>query len=161
MFRIQILVSLAVVCATGMVGGCIALPPPMTVPAGAVEKNVPPTVAFTTTRVAPAINGASGKAVSTPVSDCPGVDSLLRQVLASADPLAQAKQLQLRTKDNLIQVVAVVSQQDTGFLRDYGAEIGSQSGERVQAFMPPNRICELAKSGKVLAIDLPSQASIQ
>jgi hypothetical protein len=152
--------GLAVASLAIMAGGCTALPP-ATVRPGAAEQNVPPTVAFTTTRVAPAIDGAPGKALSTPVSDCPGVDSLLLQVLASSDPLAQAKQLQLRTKDNQIQVVVVVSQQDTGFLRDYGAEIGSQSGERVQVFMPLNRICELAKSGKVLAIDLPSQASIQ
>ncbi len=61
-------------------------------------------------------------------------------------------------EDGKIQVVLVLSQEDTGFLKDYDVEIGTQSGTQVQVFVPPDRLCDLAKTDEVLAINLPAQA---
>jgi hypothetical protein len=91
-------------------------------------------------------------------SECPGLDSALAQVVASPDPLEQARQSLLTVKDGKIQVVLVLSQQDTGFLQDYDVEIGTQSGMQAQVFVSPDRLCDLAKTDEVLAINLPAQA---
>ena len=67
----------------------------------------------------------------------------------------------MTVKDGKIQVVLVLSQEDTGFLQDYDVEVGTQSGTQVQAFVSPDRLCDLAKTDEVLAINLPAQALTQ
>jgi hypothetical protein len=93
--------------------------------------------------------------------DCPGLDSSLAQVAASPDPLEQARLSLMTVRDGKIQVVLVLSQEDTGFLQSYDVEIGAQAGTQVQAFVPPGRLCDLAKTDEVLAINPAAQAITQ
>ncbi len=86
---------------------------------------------------------------------------MLVQIVSSPDPIAQAEQLQIKVKDGKIQVVLTLSEPDTSFLSAYGVEIGSQAELRVQAFVPPDQLCQLARTGKIVAINVPSQAVIQ
>jgi hypothetical protein len=46
-------------------------------------------------------------------------------------------------------------------LQDFDAQLGSQSGSQVQAFVAPNRICDLANRNEVLRIQLPALAAPQ
>ena len=75
--------------------------------------------------------------------------------------MALARQLLLTVQDDKIQVVLLLNQADTSFLQPFGVEIGTQAEMRVQAFVPPGRLCDLARSGKVLAINLPAQGISQ
>ena len=117
-----------------------------------------PTPEFSTTQVPSDLQAAPEPVAA---GDCPGLDSTLAGVVASADPLAQAEQSLLTVKNGKIQVVLVLSQEDTGFLKDYDVEVGTQLGTQVQAFVPPGQLCDLAKTDEVLAINLPAQAITQ
>ena len=119
-----------------------------------------PTPEFSTTQVPSDLRPRPSRRACR-AGDCPGLDSTLAQVAASPDPLAQAKQSLLTVKDGKIQVVLVLSQEDTGFLKDYDVEVGTQLGTQVQAFVPPGQLCDLAKTDEVLAINLPAQAITQ
>jgi hypothetical protein len=157
MFPPKFVSIVVLLCLTALNGACVALPSPSSPPA-AVQQNAPPTPEFSTTQI-PADKLVAPEAVE-PVaqSDCSGLDSALAQVIASPDPLEQARQSLMTVKDGKIQVVLVLSQEDTTFLQDYEVEIGTQSGTQVQAFVPPDRLCDLAKTDEVLAINLPAQA---
>jgi hypothetical protein len=150
--------SIAVwICLAVMAGACVPAPAPAS-PSAAASQDAPRTPEFSTTQVQPDLQSSP---ISTPVAadyECIGLDSALAQVAASPDPLEQARQSLLTIKDGKIQVVLLLSQEDTAFLQDYDVAIGTQSGMRVQAFVPPGRLCDLAKTDAVLAINLPAQA---
>jgi hypothetical protein len=145
------------VCFAALTAGCVGISRTVTQPTGA-ELNAPATTEFTTTEVQTTFDVSPLATVFTPSLDCSGVDSVLQQLASSPDPLAQAEQLQLRTKDSKIQVVLTLNEPDPSFLSAYDVEIGSQSELRVQAFVPPAQLCPLARTGKVSAINIPSQA---
>ena len=127
----------------------------------AAPQNAPPTPEFSTMQI-PADKLAAPEAAEPAATErLPGLDSTLAQVAASPDPLEQARQSLLTVKDGKIQVVLVLSQEDTGFLKDYDVEVGTQSGTQVQAFVPPGQLCDLAKTDEVLAINRPAQAVLQ
>ena len=83
---------------------------------------------------------------------CPGVDSQLYQITQAPDPQELARQFLVEVEDDKIQVLLVLADQDTTFLQDYDVQAGSQYGTKVQAFVPINRLCELASTDSVLAI---------
>jgi hypothetical protein len=145
------------VCLAALVSGCVGKSESVSQPSGA-GLNAPATPEFTTTEVQTTFDVSPLATVSILSLDCSGVDSVLQQLASSPDPLAQAEQLQLRTKDSKIQVVLTLNEPDPSFLSAYDVEIGSQSELRVQAFVPPAQLCPLARTGKVSAINIPSQA---
>jgi len=83
---------------------------------------------------------------------CPSLDSQLYQLTQSEDPLTMASQMGLKAKDNKVQVLFVLSNEDPDFLLDYDVELGTQSGSQVQGYAPIDRLCEIAKITTVLAI---------
>jgi hypothetical protein len=93
-------------------------------------------------------------------SDCPKLDSTLAQIVRATNPMDLAQQLQLTIRDNKIQVLLILSQEDTGFLQDFQVEIGSQVGTSVQAFVLIDQLCRLANADSVLAIRTPSQVTL-
>ena len=144
-------------CLVTLGGACVAGPPPTRQPE-TVSQDAPRTPELSTTQVQPDFQSSP---ISTPVAadnDCPSLDSTLAQIVASPDPLEQARQSLLTVKDGKIQVVLVLSQQDTDFLQSYDVEIGTQTGTQVQAFVPPGRLCDLAKTAEVLTIRPAAQA---
>ena len=144
----------ALVLLTAATGACSA-PTPAPI---AVQQNAPPTPAFSTAPAPPVLQVAPETSpLVTPV-DCPGLDSVLAQVVGSPDPIALAQQLQIPVKDGRIQVVLTLNQPDASFLQSFDAEPGTQAGTLVQAYVPPARLCDIVKSGKVSAIGLPAQA---
>jgi hypothetical protein len=153
----KLVVVAALFCLASMSGACVAVPSSPSQPNGAPQ-NAPPTPEFSTTQVPSGLQAAPEPVAA---GDCPGLDSTLAGVVASADPLAQAEQSLLTVKNGKIQVVLVLSQEDTGFLKDYDVEVGTQLGTQVQAFVPPGQLCDLAKTDEVLAINLPAQAVTQ
>jgi hypothetical protein len=139
-------------------GACVAVPSPSSQP-DAAPQDAPRTPEFSTTQIPADKLVAPEVAEPAAQSDCPGLDSTLARVVASPDPLEQARQSLLTVKDGKIQVVLVLSQEeDTAFLQDYDVEIGSQSGTQVQAFVPPDRLCDLANTDEVLTISPAAQA---
>jgi hypothetical protein len=145
------------VCLAALVSGCVGISESVSQPSSA-GLNAPATPELTTTEVETSFDVSPAAAVSTPGLDCPGLASMLQQLASSPDPLAEAEQLQLRVKDNKIQVVLTLSQPDTSFLAAYDVEIGSQAELLVQAFVPPDQLCPLTQTGKIVAINIPNQA---
>lgn len=144
-------------CLVTLVGACMAAPPPTRQP-DAASQDAPRTPEFSTIQVPSDLQMTPDGAASAGQNDCPGLDSALAAVVASPDPLEQARQSLLTVKDGKIQVVLLLSQEDAGFLQNYGVEIGTQTGTRVQAFVPPDRLCDLAKTDEVLTISPAAQA---
>jgi hypothetical protein len=97
---------------------------------------------------------------TTQSSACPKLDSRLNQVSAAANPAAMAAALNLRLKDGKVQVRLLLGQADAGFLTSYGVELGSQSGQTIQAFVPLDRLCEIASLAQVVALQIPAQGNM-
>lgn len=91
-------------------------------------------------------------------SECPDLDSQLYQLTQADDPVLMAEQLGFRVKDDKLQVLLILTSEDTTFLHEFGVELGTQSGKQVQAFVPFDQLCELANVDQVLAIRPPAQA---
>lgn len=91
---------------------------------------------------------------------CPKLDSLLNQIAQASDPLSAARELNLKLKDDKVQVVIVLSGEQTDFLPAFDVEVGSQAGNEVQVFAPPARLCELSNREEVLAIRVPAEGLI-
>lgn len=91
--------------------------------------------------------------------NCPGLDSTLQQVIQSENTVKAAEGLGLATKENKIQVVLVLEDEKTDFLANFDTEITAQSGTQVQAFVPIDRLCELAGMQTVLAVRTPPVAT--
>lgn len=90
--------------------------------------------------------------------DCPGLDSQLFQLTQADDPAQMIEQLGLRTKEGKVQVLLLLASEETSFLQDFGAEVGTQVGNEVQAFMPIDQLCPLANHDAVLAVRPAAQA---
>ena len=92
--------------------------------------------------------------------ECPALDSLLYQLTQADDPPLLAEQLGFKVKEDKVQVLLILASEDTdtGFLREFEAEMGTQSGSQVQAFVPIDQLCKLANTDSVLAIRPPAQA---
>lgn len=150
----------ALLCLAAVSAACVAVPSPSSQP-DAVQQDAPRTPEFSTTEIPADKLTAPEVAAPAAQDDCPGLDSSLAQVAASPDPLEQARLSLMTVRDGKIQVVLVLSQEDTGFLQSYDVEIGAQAGTQVQAFVPPGRLCDLAKTDEVLAINPAAQAITQ
>ncbi len=146
-----------------LVSACGVRPTPLTPaesekpPGQIIEQNVPPTLELDTIDIEPDLQAAPADLAPVDQSDCPDLDSLLFQITQSATPLEMAEQLQLTAKEGKIQVVLVLDGQDTSFLQSYQAEISSQSGTQVQAFVPVAQLCNLANAANVLAVRPPAR----
>lgn len=90
--------------------------------------------------------------------DCPGLDSQLFQLAQADDPALLAELLGLRTKEGRVQVLLLLASEETSFLQDFGAEVGTQSGSEVQTFVPVDQLCPLANHNAVLAVRPAAQA---
>jgi len=91
---------------------------------------------------------------------CPKLDSALSQVAASSDPLETAKNLNLRVEQDKIQVSLLLAGDDPSFLKEFGIEPGSQAGQEIQAFVPINQLCEIAKMEEVITIRIPAEVML-
>lgn len=85
-------------------------------------------------------------------SACPGLDSQLYQLIQTENPPKTASEIGLIVKNGKIQVLFILVSEDSDFLLDYEIELGTQSGNQVQAYVPFDRLCELANLDAVLAI---------
>ena len=85
-------------------------------------------------------------------SDCPGLDSQLLQIIQSENPRLSASQIGMNVKEDKVQVLFVLETEETDFLSDYDIELGTQVAHQIQAYVPFNRLCELASLDAVLAI---------
>jgi len=122
------------------------------------EQDVPPTSQFDTVEVEGIEQISPGDIQRPKQDDCPNLESVLFQVERASDPLELAKQWQLRVKEDKIQVLIILDQEDASFLRAFDVEIGTQFGTRVQAFVPIGQLCDLANTDHVLAVRRPAQA---
>lgn len=144
---LTVLLALAIGCSTPLL------------PQAPGQQDAPPTPEADTEDVSGEIS--SDDLPSREPSECPDLDSQLFQITQSSNPIEAAERLGLRIKENKIQVLLILEGEDTNFLKDFEAEIGTQAGEKVQAFVPIDRLCELANADEVLAIRLPAQAAPQ
>lgn len=96
--------------------------------------------------------------VSTPAkpdredNECPGLDSQLYQLIQLDDPAGEAAKLGMKVKEDKVQVMITLMDENTAFLSDFDAELGTQSGSLAQAYVPFNQLCRLANVDSVLAI---------
>jgi hypothetical protein len=128
---------------------------------GIVGRGVSSTPAFETSEIGPEGQALSGIPGPVKQNECPDLESTLFQVTQATDPLRLAEQLQLKVKGDKIQVLLILEGEDTSFLQNFGVEIGTQNGSQVQAFVPINKLCDLANTDEVLAIRLPARAMPQ
>jgi hypothetical protein len=89
---------------------------------------------------------------------CPALDSQLYQLSQMENAPEKAKQLGLRIKDDKVQVLIILDSENSDFLLNYGAEVGTQIGKQVQAYIPFDQLCKLAIESSVLAIRPAAQA---
>lgn len=90
-------------------------------------------------------------------SDCPMLDDVLLQLVEATDGLALAEELGLPVRDERVQVLIVLQGESTAFLDDYAAEVGTQVGNEVQAYVPIAQLCALSNDEGVLAVRVVSQ----
>lgn len=83
---------------------------------------------------------------------CPNLDNQLYQLTQSDDPSTLAAQMGWIVKDDKVQVVFLLKNEDSGFLLAYDVEIGTQSGNQVQAYAAVDQLCDLSNLEAVLAI---------
>lgn len=93
------------------------------------------------------------------LNECPALDSLLLQLVNMDDASDMAAKLGYQVKENKIQVLLILESEDLAFLSDFDAEIGSQTGKQVQAFVGFDQLCPLARHDAVLAVRPVAQAS--
>jgi hypothetical protein len=127
-------------------------------PGQTFEQDVPPTLEFDTIELEGIEQMSPGDIQRPNQDDCPNLDSVLFQIEQASDPLELAKQFQLRVKEDRVQVLIVLDQEDASFLQDFDVEMGTQSGVRVQAFVLIGQLCDLANADHVLAVRRPAQA---
>jgi hypothetical protein len=96
-----------------------------------------------------------------PLMKCARLDGVLLSVMVASDPLEMARALRMQVQDDKILVMLVLDGVDASFLQEFGVEIGKQSGDQIQAFVPVARLCDLANDERVLAAYPPNQAIIQ
>ena len=136
-----------------LMAGCS---PPAVAP---LEQDAPATPALDTLEEDKIDQGISpDKLPADKASECPDLDSQLRQLIQAPDPLALARQLGLKVQDDKVQVLLTLADEDTKFLQEFGIEPGTQSGVQVQAFVPVDQLCDLANTAEVLAIRPSAQA---
>lgn len=99
----------------------------------------------------------------TPSKDtCPGVDSILVQLMEADEPAQFAAQQQLSMRDNAVQVVIQLATEDTTVLDQFDITVDSRSGSLVQAHVPVTTVlCDLARHAGVVAVRTPDRAIIQ
>lgn len=90
---------------------------------------------------------------------CPDLDSRLLQVAQDDNPLERAAEQRLVVKDGKVQVLLILRDASAAPPEGYGLEIGTRSGEQVQAFAPVDQLCALANTEEVLAVRPPPQLS--
>lgn len=96
--------------------------------------------------------------VSTPAkpvredTECPELDSQLYQLIQLDDPAGEAAKLGMKVKEDKVQVMITLMDENTAFLSDFDAELGTQSGSLAQAYVPFSQLCRLANVDSVLAI---------
>ena len=93
--------------------------------------------------------------------ECPNVDGALLPLIQATDYVEWAEASRIKVKGDKVQVLLVLAKEDIGFLHDFEVEVGTQQGIKVQAYVPIDRLCDLAKDESVLAIRLPAQAVAQ
>jgi hypothetical protein len=105
--------------------------------------------------------GVSQETERSPLMKCTSLDGVLLSVIVASNPLEMAQALHMQIQDEKIQVMLVLDGADVSFLQEFEVEIGKQSGDQVQAFVPIARLCDLANEERVLAVYPPSQAILQ
>lgn len=85
-------------------------------------------------------------------SACPALDSLLLQLVEADDGLALAEQLQLPVREEKVQVLVVMAGESTEFLSAFEADLGTQSGNEIQVYVPVDQLCPLSQADEVLAV---------
>ena len=88
---------------------------------------------------------------------CPKLDSQLNQIVASTDPSGMAASLGLRVDESKVLVRLVLTSNEVSFLKEFGVEPGSQTGQEIQAFVPLDKLCAIADLEQVLAIRVPAK----
>ena len=84
--------------------------------------------------------------------ECPQLDSQLYQLMKSENPLNEAKELGFTVKDNKIQVLLILENEETVVPAGFNLDVGKRSGDQVQVFAPIDVLCFLANTDEVLAI---------
>jgi hypothetical protein len=125
-----------------------------------LEQDAPPTPSFDVLTVD--LDTAPSLAIEQrEMEKCPALDSTLQQIVHAANPLDLAESLQVTTQGDKIQVLLILHDSDPRFLQSFGAEVETQSGKQVQAFVPISSLCDLANTRQVVSIQLPGQAITQ
>lgn len=92
--------------------------------------------------------------------ECSALESQLYQLTQMEEGLTMAEKLGFRVSNQKIQVLIILNETETSFLAQYQVEIGTQSGNQVQAFVPLDQLCPLAALDAVQAIRVSQQATM-
>ena len=155
-----LLLSLLACAACGAQPGAQPLSEPGQSPGSVVEQFEPPTPVLESTTVE--LDQVSPRELDKRLKEeCPNVDSALLPLIRATDYVEWSESSDIKVKGDKVQVLLVLAKEDIGFLHDFEVEVGTQQGIKVQAYVPIDRLCDLAKDEGVLAIRLPGQAVAQ
>ncbi len=107
---------------------------------------------FSTTSVTPVLDQPITPKKDTKSNDCPSLDSMLYQLSQSANAAQDATALGYQVKEDAIQVLIVMVDENTDFLESFAIEPGTQTGSKIQAYVKFEDLCKLANHDSVLAI---------
>lgn len=85
-------------------------------------------------------------------SECPALDSQLLQLIQAGDGLSMAEELGFPVQEEKVQVLILLTGEETDFLQRFDADVGTQSGNEVQAYVPLEQLCDLANDETVSAV---------
>lgn len=86
---------------------------------------------------------------------CPQLDSKLYHLYLMDDPIPSAEQLGFRVVNGKVQVLLILTDEDTAIPTGFDLEVGTHIRNQVQVFVAFDALCELANTDEVIAIRQP------
>lgn len=87
--------------------------------------------------------------------ECPQLDSQLYQLTKSESPITMAEELGFKVRDNKIQVLLLLVDEETALPKGFNFDVGTRRGAQVNVYAPINELCELANNDAIIAIYPP------
>ena len=129
-------------------------PPSTPIPSGAGDAAIGPTGTLSLTQ---AITGSVQIEPLKAPSECPKLESRLRDLARAENPEAFARTHALTYNDGLTRAIVELQtpQPDLSFLDAYDAEVETQAGDAVQIMVPVESLCALSQDPKINFVRSP------
>jgi len=93
--------------------------------------------------------------------ECPQLDNQLYQLTKSESPITKAEELGFEVRDNKIQVLLILVDEEATLPKGFNIDVGIRSGAKVNVYAPMDELCELANNDTIIAIYPPERTIIE